>query len=76
MVNPEHELKIRELANELIPNVPVVLSHEISSIGLLERENATILNAATINVMINAVNALRNALINMGLGHAKMFFAQ
>ncbi|BDR91023.1 hydantoinase/oxoprolinase N-terminal domain-containing protein [Vulcanisaeta souniana] len=76
VVNPEHELRIRELANELVPGLPVVLSHEISSIGLLERENATILNAATINVMINAVNALRTALINMGLGHAKMYFAQ
>ncbi len=76
VVNPEHEVKVRELANDLLPGVPVVLSHEISSIGLLERENATILNAATIKVMINAINALREALRGMGLEHAKMFFAQ
>ncbi|MGC8607372.1 MAG: hydantoinase/oxoprolinase N-terminal domain-containing protein [Vulcanisaeta sp.] len=76
VVNPEHETKVRDLAKEIIPDVPVVLSHEISSIGLLERENATILNAATIKVMINAINALRNALAEMGLEHARMFFAQ
>ncbi|MGC8544115.1 MAG: hydantoinase/oxoprolinase family protein, partial [Vulcanisaeta sp.] len=76
VVNPEHELKVRDIAKEIIPDVPVVLSHEISSIGLLERENATILNAATIKVMINAINALKNALTEMGLEHARMFFAQ
>ena len=76
VVNPEHEVKVRELASELLPGVPIVLSHEISSIGLLERENATILNAASIKVMVNAINALREALRDMGLEHAKMFFAQ
>lgn len=76
VVNPEHELRVRELAEKLVPGVPVVLSHEIGSIGLLERENATILNAATIRVMVNAIGALREALRSMGITQAKMFFAQ
>ncbi|SRR5579875_2265643 len=75
-VNNEHEVKIKEMASRILPNTPVVLSHEISSIGLLERENATVLNAATINVMQNAMKALKTALIDLGLSHAKMFFAQ
>ncbi|MGC8543657.1 MAG: hydantoinase/oxoprolinase N-terminal domain-containing protein, partial [Vulcanisaeta sp.] len=31
VVNPEHEARVRDLAKEIIPDVPVVLSHEISS---------------------------------------------
>lgn len=52
------------------------MSHEIGSIGLLERENASILNAATIPVISKAIKALREAMKKLGLGHAKMFFAQ
>ncbi|ABW02642.1 hydantoinase/oxoprolinase family protein [Caldivirga maquilingensis] len=76
IVNPEHENKVLDIAKETMPNTPIVLSHEIGSIGLLERENATILNAATINVMKNAINSLKSALNSMGLSHVKMFFAQ
>jgi len=76
IVNPEHELYVAEKSKEILPEVPVVMSHEISSIGLLERENATILNAATLKVMQRAINALENALQDLGLSHAKMFFAQ
>ncbi len=38
MVNPEHENIAREMAMKEAPGIPVVLSHEIGSIGLLERE--------------------------------------
>ncbi|NPA04868.1 MAG: hydantoinase/oxoprolinase family protein [Crenarchaeota archaeon] len=76
IVNPEHELRVRELASKYAPGIPVVLSHEIGSIGLLERENATILNAATLPVMRRAIRALREALERLGMPHAKMYFAQ
>ncbi len=76
IVNPSHELRVRELAQKYAPNIPIVLSHEIGSIGLLERENATILNAATLPVMRKAIEALRNALRELGLSEARMFFAQ
>jgi N-methylhydantoinase A/oxoprolinase/acetone carboxylase beta subunit len=46
-VNSEFELQAAEIvAKELGPDVAVSLSHEIGRIGLLERENATIVNAA------------------------------
>jgi N-methylhydantoinase A/oxoprolinase/acetone carboxylase beta subunit len=54
----------------------VVLSHEIATIGLLERENATILNAATISVMKRVIFSLRKAMDNLGLEHAEIHFAQ
>jgi len=76
IVNPEHEIKAREIAREVSPNLPVVLSHEIATIGLLERENATILNAATIPVMKRVISSLRKAMNNLGLRHAEIYFAQ
>ncbi|MEM4086546.1 MAG: hydantoinase/oxoprolinase N-terminal domain-containing protein, partial [Saccharolobus sp.] len=45
VVNPEHELRVRDILRERGIDVPIVLSHEIGGIGLLERENSTILNA-------------------------------
>ncbi len=76
IVNPEHELKAKEIVKENAPDKPVVLSHEIGSMGLLERENAAILNAATIGVMRKTVESLRKGLEELGLGGARMFFAQ
>jgi N-methylhydantoinase A/oxoprolinase/acetone carboxylase beta subunit len=76
IVNPAHEIKVKELAEKHAPGIPVVLSHEIATIGLLERENATILNAATIPVMERTINALKKALTDMGLEDVQMYFAQ
>src|SRR4051794_29640514 len=46
-VSNEFELQAAELiAEELGEGVAISLSHEIGRIGLLERENATIINAA------------------------------
>ena len=46
-VSAEHELAARELAHEVLgDDIPISLSHEVGSIGLIERENATVLNAS------------------------------
>ena len=46
-VSDRHELAAAEIVREVLgAQMPVSLSHEIGSIGLLERENATVLNAA------------------------------
>lgn len=76
VVNPSHELRVKEIAEEIGTNIQVVMSHEIATVGLLERENATILNAATIPVIKKAAQSLRRALESLGLSHAKMYFAQ
>jgi N-methylhydantoinase A/oxoprolinase/acetone carboxylase beta subunit len=70
----EHE----RLAEELIRSeygLPVSLSHEIGSLGLLERENATVLNAALYGVAAHVTEALVTALAERGLG-AKPYLAQ
>ena len=44
-VNAEFELEAAELLAGELPGTAISLSHEIGRIGLLERENATIMNA-------------------------------
>jgi N-methylhydantoinase A/oxoprolinase/acetone carboxylase beta subunit len=75
-VSAEHELTAREFVRkELGDEVEISMSHEIGSIGLLERENATVLNAALTGVAREVAGALREALAACGLDPVP-FFAQ
>src|SRR5919199_325746 len=55
--------------------VHVSLSHEVGSLGLIERENATVLNAALVAVAQDVAAALESALEAHGL-EAIVMFAQ
>ena len=59
----EHEIRARDILHaELGADFPVSLSHEIGSLGLLERENATILNAALLSVATSIVSGFEETL--------------
>ncbi|CAH00191.1 uncharacterized protein KLLA0_D00528g [Kluyveromyces lactis] len=45
-INNDHELRATKIIKEALPNVDVVMSHTISGLGFIERENASILNAS------------------------------
>jgi N-methylhydantoinase A/oxoprolinase/acetone carboxylase beta subunit len=74
-VSPRHELMAAEVVKRELGGVHVSLSHEIGSIGLLERENATILNGALAGVARDVARAMRDALTAHGLSPVT-FFAQ
>jgi len=75
-VSSEHEQRTAKIMKEVIgDNIPLSLSSEIGSVGLLERENATILNASIINVAKATVTGFTNALREEGV-HAKVFLGQ
>jgi N-methylhydantoinase A/oxoprolinase/acetone carboxylase beta subunit len=75
-VSPEHELEAAELVRrELGASTRVSLSHEIGTIGLLERENATVLNAALGGVAERLVETFGEALARCGID-AELFFAK
>src|SRR5207248_5288675 len=74
-VSPRHELEAAEIVKRELGEVHVSLSHEIGTIGLLERENATILNGALIGVAHDVAEAMRRALAAHRLRPAT-FFAQ
>jgi N-methylhydantoinase A/oxoprolinase/acetone carboxylase beta subunit len=74
-VNSEHELRLAEIAREIMGEIPITLSHEIGSIGLLERENAAVINAAVVKVAKTAIKSFQNALKEKGI-EAKLFITQ
>ena len=75
-VTPAQEIQAsRVLQGALRHRVSISLSHEIATIGLLERENATILNAALQSVARRAVVAFRRATRQLGLRSA-LYFGQ
>ena len=74
-VSPRHELAAAEIVKRELGEVHVSLSHEIGSVGLLERENATILNAALVGVARDVATAMEDALAAHDL-RPVTFFAQ
>jgi N-methylhydantoinase A/oxoprolinase/acetone carboxylase beta subunit len=76
-VDPSHERRAAQiLMAELGEDVPITLSSELASIGLLERENAAAMNASLIKVAKTAIEAFKRALAELGLGRAKLFMSQ
>ncbi|MEV5325227.1 hydantoinase/oxoprolinase family protein [Nonomuraea sp. N2-4H] len=69
-----HERRVAELVAAEY-GLPVSVSHEIGSLGLLERENATVLNAALYGVAAHVTDALTTALAERGLS-ARPYLAQ
>ena len=64
----DHELRAAELISEECGDAMAVsLSHTVGSLGLLERENATILNASLLTVARRVVNGFRDTLMGLGL---------
>jgi N-methylhydantoinase A/oxoprolinase/acetone carboxylase beta subunit len=75
-VNPEYERRAAAILREAVgEHIPLSLSHEIGSLSLLERENATVLNAALIRVIGLAVEAFRSAVARRGI-EAHLYLTQ
>ncbi|MEU4822732.1 hydantoinase/oxoprolinase family protein [Actinomadura citrea] len=72
----DQEIEAAEIArDELGDAVPISMSHEIGTLGLLERENATILNAALYRVISAVWDGLQHTLAERGLD-VTTYFAQ
>jgi N-methylhydantoinase A/oxoprolinase/acetone carboxylase beta subunit len=75
-VRDDDERRAAEIVlEETGEGTPVSISSEIGSIGLLERENATVLNAAVTPVARRVVSAFRGALERLGID-AQLFLSQ
>ena len=74
-VNSELEQRAAEIVAEELPGTMISLSHEIGRIGLLERENATIMNACLRDLAVNIVEAFSSALDEFGI-EAPVYLSQ
>jgi N-methylhydantoinase A/oxoprolinase/acetone carboxylase beta subunit len=74
-VNADMEMQAAEVLRNMIPGVSVSLSHEIGRVGLLERENATILNACLHELAENITAALESAVRGAGI-EAPVYISQ
>ena len=66
-VNAEFEREAAELFAAELPDAAISVSHEIGRIGLLERENATILNACLRALATDIADAFRAALAQFAI---------
>jgi N-methylhydantoinase A/oxoprolinase/acetone carboxylase beta subunit len=74
-VNDDFEQRTAEIVSEELPDAAISLSHEIGRIGLLERENATIMNACLRDLAVNIVEAFHTALAEFGI-EAPVYLSQ
>lgn len=74
-VNAEMEQRAAEVLQGEIPELYVTLSHEIGRIGLLERENAAIMNACLRDLATGIVQSFRRSLESMDL-HCPFYLSQ
>jgi N-methylhydantoinase A/oxoprolinase/acetone carboxylase beta subunit len=66
-VNAALEQEAAAILGEELPGLSISLSHEIGRIGLLERENATVMNACLRDLAEHIVAAFRSALAELGI---------
>lgn len=74
-VSDAHEQRAADIIRAHHPDARISLSGAIGSLGLLERENACVLNGALMNVAASIVAGLEQALHHHGLS-ATPYFAQ
>lgn len=74
-LDPSCELTAREILADICPEVAVTLSHDLGRIGLLERENAALLNAALRDLAASTVAAFGEAIADSGID-APLFLTQ
>ena len=76
-VRDDHEKAIAALCKEVLgEDVHVSISSEIGSMGLIERENSTILNAALYQVAERFTDGFAQSLSDKGIVNAEIYLSQ
>lgn len=64
----DHEVRAAEIIrNELGDDIGITCSHEVGALGLLERENAAIMNSSLFGVARRVIEGFHGALVRAGL---------
>jgi N-methylhydantoinase A/oxoprolinase/acetone carboxylase beta subunit len=76
-LNDDQEQKTAQLAKKVLgADIPISLSSRIGTIGLIQRENATILNAALVKVIKRVTKGFAAALADYGITQATSYLCQ
>lgn len=74
-VNADQEEQVAQLVAGIAPDAAMTLSRDIGRIGLLERENAAILNACLRNLAISTIDGFERAMAELGIA-APLYLTQ
>ena len=74
-LDPGHERRAAELVAAIVPDAAITCSSDLGRIGLLERENAGLLNAALADLARDAIAAFEQAIRESGIA-APLFITQ
>ena len=74
-IRPDLESQAEEIVRDVAGDVHVTLSHQVGGIGLIERENAAIINAALHELADKVVTALEGAIDSLGMS-ARLYLTQ
>ena len=76
-VRNDHELRVAEICREVMgADVHITISSDIGSMGLIERENAAILNAALFRVAERFTDGFARSLAELGVTNADIYLSQ
>ena len=74
-VNTAHEAEAAALIREAAPDLRICISHENGRMGLLERENAAVLNASLGNLADRTIRGIAEALTSLNI-RAPLYMSQ
>ncbi|MDA5194126.1 hydantoinase/oxoprolinase family protein [Govanella unica] len=74
-VNGHMEDRAEAILRDIIPDVRITQSHKIGRLGLLERENAAVMNASLADLSTKVVTSFRKALLDLKIT-APFFISQ
>ena len=66
-IDADHEQRAAAIVADEIPSAVITLSSDLGRIGLLERENVALLNAALSSLAVQTINAFEAALHQVGI---------
>lgn len=76
-IRSDHELEAAKLCKEILgEDMHISISSEIGSMGLIERENATILNASLCHVVKQFTDGFVKSLAEKGIHNASVYLSQ
>jgi N-methylhydantoinase A/oxoprolinase/acetone carboxylase beta subunit len=74
-VRPDIERKAAEIILSVHPDADITLSSEVGGLGLIDRENAALINASLRQLSRKVVTSLKDALAQLGV-RAPIYFSQ